>query len=80
MNYTIIAVKVDSREDSAAKVQAVLTKYGCAIKVRLGLHDLPGNSCTSCGLIILEVDGPDVPALESALAEIDGVTSKKVEL
>jgi len=55
MEYQLVAVKVGHREDSATKVQAILTSFGCNIKVRLGLHDLPEGACSPMGLIILQV-------------------------
>lgn len=78
MEYTLIIIKVDARENNAVKVQDVLTKFGCAIKVRLGLHDLPSQSCSSTGLIILEVEGNEVPELEKALGNISNISVKKV--
>ena len=54
MEYQLVAVKVGHREDSAAEVQAILTSFGCNIKVRLGLHDLPEGACSPVGLMILQ--------------------------
>lgn len=80
MDYTLIIIKVDSRENNAVKVQDILTRYGCAIKVRLGLHDIPSNACSSTGLIILEVEGDQVPDLEEVLGQVEGIVVKKVEI
>ena len=43
-NY-IVLIKVGDRDQSAIEVQRVLTQYGKAIKVRLGLHDFDEASC-----------------------------------
>jgi len=59
MDYQLMVVKVGNRAESAAEVQAVLTAFGCSIKVRLGLHDLPEGACSPAGLIILQVTGPE---------------------
>jgi len=59
MDYQLIVVKVGNRTDSAAEVQSVLTEFGCSIKVRLGLHDLPEGACSPSGLIILQVTGAE---------------------
>ncbi len=59
MEYQLVAVKVGHREDSATKVQGILTSFGCNIKVRLGLHDLPEGACSPVGLIILQVTAQD---------------------
>lgn len=80
MDYTLIIIKVDSRENNAVKVQDILTRYGCAIKVRLGLHDIPSNACSSTGLIILEVEGDQVPDLEEVLSQVKGISIQKVEI
>ncbi|MDX9801432.1 MAG: hypothetical protein RBT69_08870 [Spirochaetia bacterium] len=55
MEYKIIIIKVDQREEAASGVQSVLTEFGCSIKVRLGLHDIPNNTCSPSGLIFLQV-------------------------
>jgi len=80
MDYTIVAIKVDSREDNAVRVQNLLTKYGCNIKVRLGLHDIPTEACSSTGLILLEVTGKEVPDMVAALKALPGVAVKTLEI
>jgi len=57
MEYKIVAVKVGNREGVAQDMQGILTEHGCAIKVRLGLHDMPENSCSPAGLVLMEVTG-----------------------
>ena len=52
----LIAVRVDDREESAVKVQHVLTKHGCGINVRLGLRDRgDGGVCLPGGTLILQL-------------------------
>lgn len=36
----IMAVIIDQRNNTAPQVQEVLTKYGCLISTRLGLHQV----------------------------------------
>lgn len=51
----IMGIQVGNREHEALKVQELLTKYGCLIKTRLGLHDTAvEGQCSSKGLILLE--------------------------
>jgi hypothetical protein len=57
MTYKVIMIKIDSRISDAAKVQSILTEYGCNIKVRLGLHEVSKELCANDGLILLEMDG-----------------------
>lgn len=52
---TIMGIQIGDREHEAIKVQELLTKYGCLIKTRLGLHETAvEGQCSSKGLIILE--------------------------
>lgn len=80
MTYNLVAIKIDARENCATSVQGILTRYGCNIKVRLGLHDLPADACSSSGLIILEVVGDEVPEMVGALKAVDGVTVEQITL
>lgn len=72
MEYQLVVVKVGSRENTAAKVQSILTSFGCNIKVRLGLHDLPEGACSPEGLIILQVTASD-DELKKILDELNGL-------
>jgi len=76
----ILGVMVNDRENAALAVQHVLTKYGCSIRTRLGLHDLELSNCASCGLIILELTGDvnECLRLENELWAIDGVKIQKM--
>lgn len=78
MEYIITAIKIEKRENSAVKVQNILTEYGCIIKVRLGLHDVPSDTCTSSGLVLLEIINHDNKLNEmlEKLNSVDGVTAK----
>ena len=49
--YNIMALLINHRSKKAIQVQEVLTKYGCLIKMRLGLHEA-GNVCAEDGLVI----------------------------
>lgn len=51
MINTIIAIILEKRNEDAPAVQEILTKHGCIIKVRLGVHEIEG--CPNKGLIIL---------------------------
>ena len=52
---TIIGIKVSNRLESAVSVQEILTKYGCIIKTRIGLHEEINGQCSPRGLILLEI-------------------------
>ncbi len=82
MDYTILALKIGNREGTAQSIQAILTEYGCLIKVRLGLHNLPPSSCSPLGLVIMELVGEDaeIEALVDKLNEVPEATAKLISL
>ncbi len=53
--FSIMAIKISPRNEVAPKVQEILTKNGCIIKTRLGLHETTNDSCSKSGLILLEL-------------------------
>ncbi|WP_371381410.1 hypothetical protein [Sporomusa aerivorans] len=75
---TIMAIVQENRLETAVKVQDILTKYGCYIRVRLGLHDAAVNSCTNDGIILLQLCGEDIPIkqIEQELKQIPDVKVK----
>ncbi len=74
---TIMAVVISKRIAEAVKVQQVLTKHGCIIKLRVGLHEA-GEVCADDGLVLLNLCGTnkDVAALKADLNKIKGVKAK----
>ena len=79
---TIMTIIQDNRVETAVKVQDVLTKYGCYIRVRLGLHDAAVCSCTNSGIILLQLCGEDVPVkqIEQELQQVPNVKVKSMNL
>lgn len=79
---TIIVISVERRQEISSKVQEVLTKFGCIIQTRLGLHNSSKDSCSSNGLIILECidDEQEVKKLNDALLGIEGIKVKIVNI
>jgi len=82
METTIMAVTIDPRSDHAPQVQTILTKHGCIIKTRLGLHEVNQNSCSEEGLIILHIHSSldEIKILENELLDVDGVKVKYMSL
>ena len=76
----ILGVHLSDRSGEAEKVQAVLTKFGCSIRTRLGLHQVQDEFCSKAGLILLELTGDtnEFMKLENALLEIEGLEVKKM--
>ena len=78
---TIMGIEIQKREELAVAVQSLLTKHGCIIKTRLGLHET-GNFCSPSGLIILEFaqdSKGEYDILEKELNEIEGVIARRME-
>ena len=74
---TILGVHVAQRTRHTAKVQKILSDYGCSIRTRLGLHEAGAEFCSPNGLILLEVVG-QAAELAAALAQVPGVAVKKM--
>lgn len=78
---TILGIQVGDREHEALKVQELLTKHGCIIKTRLGLHEASQVKCSSKGLILLEFL-PDTEAeilsMEEELSSLESVLVRKM--
>ena len=74
---TILGVHVAQRTRHTARVQKILTDYGCSIRTRIGLHDAGLGVCSPNGLILLEVVS-EAAALSAALAQVPGVSVKKM--
>jgi len=72
---------IHNRAKFAGKVQAILTKYGCSIKTRLGLNDPDENEPGAEGLILLELTGDNSEwlKLENELLELDEVEISKMD-
>lgn len=51
----IIGVSLANRIEEAVKFQEVITKYGCTIRTRIGLHNVGEYRCVNNGIILLEV-------------------------
>ncbi|MBN2300089.1 MAG: hypothetical protein JXC31_02755 [Acholeplasmataceae bacterium] len=79
--YVVLGVLVDHRTENAIEVQDILTKFGCIIKMRLGLHET-GNVCAEDAFLLLQLDGKEseIKDLEDSLNAIDGVKTKLISL
>lgn len=81
-DYYILGLRVNHRHTNAIKLQELLTKHGCNIKLRVGLHEATDTSCSDDGLIILQVRG-DVETTNTMIADfdsLDGVTARMLDL
>ncbi len=74
---TILGVHVAQRTRQTAKIQKILSAYGCSIRTRLGLHEAGPEHCSPAGLILLEVVD-NAAALADELQQVPGVVVKKM--
>ena len=81
-HVTVLGIRIKDRVKEAGEVQKVLTKFGCSIKTRLGLHEVSNDFCSSSGLILLELTGPkdEQEKLHETLVKIPGTLIRKMEL
>ena len=71
----ILGIKLPNRISTSPVFQDVISKYGCAIKTRIGLHSNCSTTCSNYGVIVLEiVEGSNITDLKKALLRIDGIT------
>ncbi|MBN2790010.1 MAG: hypothetical protein JXR69_07460 [Candidatus Delongbacteria bacterium] len=80
MKKSIILILIGKRHASAVSVQEILTKYGCSIKTRLGIHDGVLDQCSEVGFIMIEFVGEGKNEIINELTAIEKVTAKLVEL
>jgi hypothetical protein len=77
---TVFGVKLNNRIETAPKFQEIITKYGCNIKTRIGLHEVTDNVCSPSGIIILEVIGKnsEIEGMESEISKLKEVNIQKM--
>ncbi|WPX07769.1 hypothetical protein [Anaerocellum danielii] len=77
----IAAILVDNRLHDAPKLQEILTKHGCIIKTRLGIHEA-GESCSNQGLIILHMQATEdeIKAFENDVKQLEHVKLQYMNL
>lgn len=77
----ILGVKLPNRLTTSPVFQDVISKYGCLIKSRIGLHSNCSSVCASHGIILLEiVEGSEIVELKKALLAIDGIVLDSMTL
>ncbi len=77
----ILGIQIGNRESEATRVQELLTKHGCIIKTRLGLHEASSGQCSSNGLILIEFlkgNEVEIKALEAELAKLESVSVRQM--
>jgi hypothetical protein len=80
--FYIVGIRVNHRHVNAARLQEALTRFGCQIRLRVGLHETNENFCSDDGVILLQVCGEQqtIDELMGALNAIEGVHAKLLDL
>jgi hypothetical protein len=70
-----MAIALEARNRFAPNLQELLTKHGCIISMRLGLHETSKALCAERGLILLQLCGEEeeISALKKDLSTIEGI-------
>ena len=76
----ILGLYISDRKQESQQVQSLLTKFGCSIKTRLGLHEVSEDYCAASGIMILELTGDlnECQKLENELLKLENVEVKKM--
>ena len=82
MKKNVMLIYLDNRDETATKVQKILTGWGCLIKTRLGIHDGVLDECTPTGLVFLELVGDTEKhkELEHKLNLVKNVDARLIQL
>lgn len=77
----VLGIYINDRVNNALGIQQILSKYGCSIRTRLGLHEVLDDYCIEGGLILLELTGDrnEWLKLENELLAIDKLEVQKME-
>lgn len=61
---TILGINLTNRAECSEEFQKILTKYGCSIRTRIGLHHSEQDVCLNRGIVILDLidDGEELAA------------------
>lgn len=82
MAVNIMGVTINLRTAHAPVVQEILTRYGCIIKTRLGLHETDEKTCSEQGIVLLQLTGSDeeIEKLRDELIDISGVNVNTMQI
>jgi hypothetical protein len=81
MSKTIMGVQLLDRMQNASDFQSLLSKYGCYIETRIGLHSTNPKECSPSGIILLNfADGADheISEFEDKLKDFGDVVVQKM--
>ncbi len=76
----VLGVMINDPSKGADRIQNILTKYGCTIRTRLGIHDIDEDYASETGLMLLELAGDmqECLRLENELLALEGIDVQKM--
>ena len=79
---TIFGIRLSDRMNNSKDFQELLSKYGCIIKTRVGLHDMSCGVCSPYGIILLETvkNEEEITNLVMDLQNFKGINFNIMEL
>ena len=78
---TIIGIKLTNRVELSNDFQNIISKYGCAIKTRIGLHSTCSSVCANWGIVLLEIiDEAAITDLKKELSQLNGARVQSMTL
>ena len=81
MAKTILGVQLINRMKDAAEFQNLLSKYGCIIQTRIGLHSVSNDACSPSGVIVLDLledADEETKKFEAELSSFENVKFQKM--
>jgi hypothetical protein len=79
VKHAIFGIHVSQRTENVPAVQALLTKYGCNIRTRLGIHDADNTSCSPSGIVLVDVFGPETDDFYAELGQLNGIELQRMD-
>lgn len=82
MKTTILGIRLKKRLSNSTELQKLLSKYGCMIKTRLGLHSISQDACSPDGIILLEIMdfNDELDEFKKELGKLEGLTYETMSL
>ncbi len=77
-SHVIIGIHLTDRVNNATELQKVLSRFGCSIKTRLGLHEASDTECSPEGIILLEFTG-DEKEKDDLIKSLEGISGVETQ-
>lgn len=78
---TIIGIKLTNRIELSNDFQNIISKYGCAIKTRIGLHSTCSSVCANWGIVLLEIIDANIKnQLMQEVSKLEGIRVESMSL